>query len=264
MDSYSKLENSLIESGTMLCVGLDTDLAKLPKGIASNLTGMLEFNRIIINATQDLTAAYKINYAFYEQYGHEGFRIIEQTMNLIPQSKFIIADAKRGDIGNTSRSYAKACFEALNSDAITVNPYMGSDSVKPFLEYSDKMVFLLALTSNPGSSDFQRLKVDNDYLYQHVIEVSSKWADYKNLGYVIGATHPDELRTIRKTIPSNPLLIPGVGTQGGDIDGVLSANNGGVALINVSRDIIFAGADSDFANQVRIKAEFYKSKLKWQ
>jgi orotidine-5'-phosphate decarboxylase len=248
----------------MLCVGLDTDLAKLPNGIPCNLDGMLEFNRIIIDATQDLTAAYKINYAFYEQYGHEGFRVIEQTMKLIPSTKFIIADAKRGDIGNTSKSYAKACFEALNSDAITVNPYMGSDSVKPFLEYSDKMVFLLALTSNPGSNDFQRLTLNDEFVYQRVIKVSSQWADYRNLGYVIGATHPEELKEIRQSIPSNPLLIPGVGTQGGDIDGVISANNGGVALINVSRDIIYAGKDSNFADHVRIKTEFYKSKLIWE
>lgn len=264
MDSYSKLHNSLDESGTMLCVGLDTDISKLPKGIPGNLSGMLEFNKLIIEATHDITAAYKINYAFYEQYGYEGFHVIEQTINLIPESKFIIADAKRGDIGNTSKSYAIACFEALKSDAITVNPYMGSDSVKPFLEYSDKMVFLLALTSNPGSNDFQRIKVNDEFVYQHVIKVSSNWAEYKNLGFVIGATHPEELKEIRQMIPSNPLLIPGVGTQGGDIDGVISANDGGVALINVSRDIIYAGSDVDFVDKVRKKAEFYKSRLKWK
>ena len=263
MNSYDKLNNSLKEAGSMLCVGLDTDILKLPEGISKNIDGIIEFNRIIIEHTSDITAAYKINYAFYEQYGHDGFIAIDKTMSFIPGNKFVIADAKRGDIGNTSKSYAKACFETFSSDAITVSPYMGSDSVKPFLEYTDKMVFLLALTSNPGSNDFQRLISDNKPVYQHVITTSSKWSDYKKLGFVVGATHPDELKQIRNIVPKNPLLIPGVGTQGGDIDGVINANQNAPALVNVSRDVIYASAEIGFEKKVREKAEFYKSKLVW-
>jgi orotidine-5'-phosphate decarboxylase len=239
MTSYDKLINSISSKKSMLCVGLDSDINKIPNCFEKNISGLFEFNKIIIEQTQNICSAYKINFAFYEQYGSEGFELIKQTLRQIPDNIFTIADAKRGDIGNTSAAYSKAVFKNLNFDSITANPYMGLDSISPFLEDKSKLIFLLALTSNAGSQDFQRLISDGKPIYQHIIEKSAKNFSHKNLGFVIGATHPDELAALRKIIPENPILIPGVGTQGGDIQAIKKANNNSTALINVSRAIIY-------------------------
>lgn len=257
MKSYDKLIKALSNKKTMLCVGLDTDMDKLPEPMAKSTSGMYYFNKEIIEATKDFAVAYKINTAFYEQYGLKGWEILKATVDMIPKDAFLILDAKRGDIGNTSAAYAKAFFEDMRADALTVAPYMGSDSIKPFLEYTDKFVFLLALTSNAGSFDFQRLISGGKPLYKHVTEISANWADCTNLGFVVGATHPDELAELRAEHRDRVFLIPGVGAQGGDIEAVLAANKGKPSLINVSRGIIYASSGEDFASAARAKAEYY-------
>jgi len=258
MNSFEKLTKSIDVSGSMLCVGLDSDISKLPNGIEKNLDGLLKFNKKIINSCSTYASAFKVNFAFYEQYGSEGFDVLKETMDNMPNDKFIIADSKRGDIGNTSKAYAKSCFEYFNADSITVNPYMGSDSILPFLEYKNKMVFVLALTSNPGSADYQRLIAEDEPIYKHVIKKCAALSENKNIGFVVGATHPDELSEIREIIPDKFLLIPGVGSQGGDIEAILEANKSGPAVINVSRDIIYSSGDQDFAEKAALKARKYK------
>ncbi len=257
MKSYDKLIKILNTKKTMLCVGLDTDIKKLPEPIEKSTRGMYYFNKAIIDATKEVAAAYKINTAFYEQYGIKGLEMLFATLDMIPKDAFLILDAKRGDIGNTSTAYAKAFFEDMNADALTVAPYMGSDSIKPFLEYTDKFTFLLALTSNEGSYDFQRLISAGKPIYKHVTDVSATWANHKKLGYVVGATHPDELAKLRGEHPTRVFLIPGVGAQGGDIEAVLSANKGVPSLINVSRGIIYASSGEDYASAAKAQAEYY-------
>lgn len=261
MNAYIKLIDCIKSSKSILCVGLDTDITKLPKIFSSGLDSITEFNKAIIDATKEYACAYKINFAFYEQYGTNGFRLLENSLKLIPDNKFIIADAKRGDIGNTSKAYATAVFDYLRADAITVNPYMGYDSIAPFLEYENKLTFILALTSNPGSNDFQRLKVNEEALYTRVIKTTLGYANTQSIGFVVGATHPEELAEIRKIAPNNFLLIPGIGTQGGNIEKTLSANNNRPAVINVSRDIIYASDKEDFAERANEKARSYRNLL---
>ena len=234
---------------TFLCIGLDSDLSKIPSHLLNLDDPIFEFNKAIIDATKDLCIAYKINTAFYESNGIDGWLSMQKTLDYIPNDIFTIADAKRGDIGNTSKMYAKAFFENLNFDSITVNPYMGSDSVKPFLSFDDKWVILLALTSNIGSSDFQHLKFDNYSLYKHVLDTSSKWGSENNLMYVVGATNPQYLEEIRKIIPNHFLLVPGIGAQGGSLKDVVEKGmikDCGL-IVNSSRSIIYAGSGLDFA-----------------
>lgn len=258
MRAFEKLQKITKDNDSILCVGLDSDISKIPQHFGRDIEGLIKFNECVIEATKDKVNSYKINFAFYEQYGLEGFEALKKTFDMIPENIFTIADAKRGDIGNTSRSYAKSCFEYFQADSITVNPYMGNDSVEPFLEYKDKMTFLLNLTSNDGSRDFQRLQSDGKELYKHVMSKSMKWAESDRLGYVVGATHPEELEELRKLAPTRVFLIPGIGTQGGDIEQTLHANADGPAIINVSRAIIYASIDVNFIDKVRDKAEEYR------
>jgi orotidine-5'-phosphate decarboxylase len=264
MKSIEKLNNRLNSTNSMLCIGLDTSIEKLPAGVTKDIYGLLDFNLSIIEATREYATAYKVNFAFYEEYGIEGMEALKKTFEAIPPNVFSIADAKRGDIGNTSRAYAKMCFEHYNADSITVSPYMGSDSVMPFLEYSEKFVFLLGLTSNPGSADFQRLKIGNEMLYEKVFETSSQWAGAENLGYVVGATHPEELAKLRNKYQDRVFLIPGVGTQGGDANATVEANAGGLALINASRALIYASSSKNYAEKATEKAIEYFELLKYK
>ena len=237
---------------SFLCVGLDTDLDKIPQDLLVLDDPIFEFNKQIINSTAPYTVAYKPNLAFYEMYGAKGWQSLERTIQYIRVNHpdiFIIADAKRGDIGNTSSKYAKAFFNTLNTDAITVAPYMGKDSVEPFLNFEDKWVILLALTSNKGSQDFQYLNIGERMLHQQVLQTATTWASAEQLMFVVGATHPEELGEIRKMLPDYFFLVPGVGAQGGDLQAV--AHNGlneecGL-LVNSSRGILYASNDSDFA-----------------
>lgn len=258
MNAFDKLINSTEKNKTLLCVGLDTDIDKIPIQFQNGLEGILDFNKAIIEATSDLVNSYKLNFAFYEQYGIEGMMILKKTIEHIPNNILKIADAKRGDIGNTSKSYAKAAFEAFGCDAITVSPYMGEDSIKPFLEYKDKMTFILCLTSNQGSNDFQRLEFNGKPLYKSVLEKTILWGSKEQVGYVVGATHPNELMGIREIAQENPLLIPGIGAQGGDLEATLKANQNAPAMINASRAVIYASSGLDFAEKAREKALEYQ------
>jgi orotidine-5'-phosphate decarboxylase len=258
------LKQNIKAKKSLLCIGLDTDVNKIPATIKSDYKNpVIEFNKRIIDATQEFAVAYKINTAFYESEGLNGWKNLEDTIKLIPNDCFIIADAKRADIGNTSKMYARAFFEQLGADAVTVAPYMGKDSISPFLDYTDKCTILLALTSNKGSIDFQYLNIDktNKPLYQHVISTSKEWGNEKNMMYVVGATHPDEIEAIRELIPDHFLLVPGVGSQGGDLTAILKngMNKNYGLLINVSRAIIFASDGSDFESAAYEKALEYRN-----
>ncbi len=264
MFSKAKLIDQIKEKGSFLCIGLDTDIQRIPTFLRNQEDPVFEFNKSIIDQTKDLCVAYKPNLAFYEQYGASGWRSLEKTINYIPDDIFVIADAKRGDIGNTSAKYANAFFHQLDVDALTIAPYMGVDSVSPFLGFEGKWVILLALTSNKGSKDFQFLPVGNDQkLYQKVIETSKEWASPQEMMFVVGATHPSEIKFVRSIIPDYFLLIPGVGAQGGNLQEIASAaiNDEIGILINSSRSIIYAGDGVDFALQARNKALEYQQQM---
>ncbi len=239
---------------SFLCIGLDPEISKLPPHLLDFENPVLEFNKAIIEATHDLCVAYKPNLAFFEALGPAGLQILADSMAHVPPGIFTIADAKRGDIGNTSRLYAKAFFEQLDFDAVTVAPYMGEDSVKPFLDFPGKWVILLALTSNAGSADFQFTpQEDGRPLYEKVIRRAQHWGNPDNLMYVAGATHPEQFASIRAAAPDHFLLVPGVGAQGGDLAAVcrygMNAQVG--LLVNASRAILYAGSGRDFAERAR-------------
>jgi orotidine-5'-phosphate decarboxylase len=268
----SALIQLIQRKASFLCVGLDSELSKIPAHLLDTEDPVFEFNKQIIDATIDLTVAYKPNLAFYECLGLKGWQSLEKTMQYLNRFKdevFTIADAKRGDIGNTSRLYAKAFLDpvtsSLNFDAITVAPYMGEDSVFPFLSYDDKWVILLALTSNKGAFDFQLFQDKNGKkLYQEVLERSSKWGNENNMMYVVGATKAEMLADIRRYIPDHFLLVPGVGAQGGSLAEVakygLTKDCG--LLINASRSIIFASSGIDFAQKARAEAQCMQQEMK--
>jgi orotidine-5'-phosphate decarboxylase len=264
----SQLFKKIREKQSYLCIGLDTDYEKIPKILLDNDYPVFEFNKRIIKATADLAVAYKPNLAFYESLGAAGQMSLEMTVNYIrthfPEI-FIIADAKRGDIGNTSKMYASAFFRNFDFDAITVAPYMGIDSVKPFLEYHDKWVILLALTSNEGAGDFQLQKLagKNEYLFEKVLKTSSRWGNTDNMMYVIGATKAEWLKKVRKIVPDHFLLIPGVGAQGGNLEEVSEAgmNSQCGLLVNASRSIIYADITSKFEEAAREAALEIQKKM---
>ncbi len=248
-----ELCDNIRRKGSFLCVGLDTDINKIPEHIRSEDDAIFKFNKAIIDATAPYSVAYKPNLAFYETYGVEGWIALEKTVRYIKENysdQFIIADAKRGDIGNTSKMYARALFEHLNVDAVTVAPYMGEDSVTPFLGYPGKWVILLALTSNKGSQDFQRIKdAAGIPLFEHVMTTSGKWASPDEMMYVVGATQAEMFDEIRRIAPRSFLLVPGVGAQGGSLEEV--ARRGLIddcgLLVNSSRGVIYASSGKDFA-----------------
>jgi orotidine-5'-phosphate decarboxylase len=264
------------EKNSYLCVGLDTDITKIPKHFLQNKNAMVDFNKAIIDATKDYCVSYKINTAFYEALGSKGWDAMEETVNYIPSTHLKIADAKRGDIGNTSSQYAKAFFETLQFDAITVAPYMGEDSIRPFLEYEDKWTIVLGLTSNKGASDFemkQLVREDtnqgnghlrSEYLYEHVLKKISQWGTKDNLMFVVGATQATELTNIRSIIPDNFLLVPGVGFQGGSLaeTSKYGMNKDCGLLVNASRAIIYAGSGENFAEEAKAIAEQYQTEMK--
>jgi orotidine-5'-phosphate decarboxylase len=244
---------------SFLCIGLDVDLSKIPQHLLELEDPIFEFNKAIIDATHDLCVSYKPNTAFYEAYGIKGWQSLQKTINYINKNYpeiFTIADAKRGDIGNTSTMYAKAFFEDLNFDSVTVAPYMGKDSVEPFLDFENKHTIILALTSNEGAFDFQTKNVDGKELYKVVIETSKTWKNAQNLMYVIGATKAEYFEEIRKIIPNSFLLVPGVGAQGGSLQEVCKygMNDTIGLLINSSRGIIYASNGLDFAEKARNEA----------
>jgi len=252
---------ALIKSkGSYLCVGLDTDPARIPAHLQQEANPVLAFNKAIIDATAPYAVAYKINSAFYEAQGAAGWQTMQDTIQHIGANHFIIADAKRGDIGNTSRAYAQAFFEHLGAHALTVAPYMGHDSVLPFLEYKNHWVILLALTSNPGSADFQQLPLaqqSQQALFEQVLQTAATWAGPEQLMFVVGATQTHALQRVRQLVPQHFLLVPGVGAQGGSLEQVskLGLNAQGGLLVNASRSIIYAGSGPDFAHQAAAAAQ---------
>ncbi len=259
----SEIIDQIRQKKSYLCIGLDTDIEKIPRHLLADPDPIFAFNKAIIDATHDFCISYKINTAFYESHGAKGWESLEKTVEYIPQNIFKIADAKRGDIGNTSAQYAKAFFDTLKCDAVTVAPYMGADSVKPFLEYQDKWTILLALTSNCGAGDFELQKTGEEFLYEKVIKTSMQWGTTDNLMFVIGATQPDWFTKIRDISPDHFYLVPGVGTQGGSLKEIsVKAMNKDVGLlVNVSRAVIYASSAKDFAEQAKAAALAYQQEM---
>ncbi len=261
-----KLIEIIKERQSFLCVGLDPDLDKIPLHLHAYEDPIFEFNVAIIDATREHCVAYKPNLAFYESIGLSGWQSLQKTIEYIGDTHFTIADAKRGDIGNTSRKYAEAFFKNMNFDSVTIAPYMGSDSVKPFLEFTDKWVVLLALTSNSGADDFQlkTLEGSGEKLYQDVIKTSSAWGSPENMMYVVGATRPEYITEIRKLVPNHFLLVPGVGAQGGSLENVAEngLNSDVGLLVNSSRSIIYASNGKDFAEAAKAEAKRISEQMK--
>ncbi|MDO1447092.1 orotidine-5'-phosphate decarboxylase [Rhodocytophaga aerolata] len=259
-----ELFQQMTQKQSYLCVGLDTDIQKIPSHLRSADDPIFEFNKQIIDATADFCVAYKPNTAFYEATGAKGWESLQKTLEYIPKNFFKIADAKRGDIGNTSGLYARAFFEQMQADAVTVAPYMGEDSVKPFLAFENKWVILLALTSNPGSQDFQtKLLTSEKPLFEQVITTAATWADADKLMYVVGATQAEQFHKIRQLAPDHFLLVPGVGAQGGDLQ-LLSQhgmNKQCGLLVNASRAIIYASANKDFAAKAAREAQSIQQEM---
>lgn len=254
-----QLHEQILQKKSFLCVGLDPDLTKIPAHLLETEDPIFEFNKAIIDATHDLAVGYKPNTAFFEAYGIKGWMSLQKTINYINENfpeQFTIADAKRGDIGNTSSMYAKAFFEDLNFDSVTVAPYMGKDSVEPFLAFENKHTIMLALTSNEGAFDFQTLTTNGTELYKQVLETSKRWKNSENLMYVVGATKAEYFADIRKIVPDSFLLVPGIGAQGGSLSEVCKygMNDKVGLLVNSARAIIYASKGTDFAEKAREEA----------
>ncbi|TRZ49895.1 MAG: orotidine-5'-phosphate decarboxylase [Dehalococcoidia bacterium] len=265
MNFTEKLTNAARKNKSLLCVGLDPDLERMPDKI-----GIFEFNKAIIEATSDLVCAYKLNLAFYEAQGDEGLDALKRTIKYIPDDIPVIGDAKRGDIGNTAKAYARAIFDNLNFDATTVNPYLGFDSIEPFIQYRDKGIFILCRTSNAGAVDFQSLRCEAESgtrpLFELVALKASEWNTHGNIGLVVGATYPEELKLIRQSHPDMPLLIPGIGAQGGDLASAVRYgidSQGEKAIINSSRQIIYASPEKDFAPAARRAASELREQINY-
>ena len=264
MKFLDNLDKAAVKNNSLLCVGLDIDLNKIPPSILNKEDPIYIFNREIVNATKDLVCAYKPNIAFYEMYGIYGLSSLIKTIELIRGTGIpVILDAKRGDVGHSSAAYAKSVFEVYKADAVTVNPYLGHDSIEPFLEYRDKGIIVLCLTSNPGAKDFQR------ELFLNVAYEVKKWNKYHNCGLVVGATKPEQLAEIRNIAGDMPILIPGVGAQGGDLESSVKYGvnkQGNHAIINSSRGIIYASREENFAQAAREAAKSLRdniNKFRW-
>jgi len=266
MKATEKLQAKFSE-GKHICVGLDTDVNKIPEFMRGSSDAVFEFNKAIIEATVDEAASYKINLAFYESEGIAGLELMEKTIDLIPEEIAVIGDAKRGDIGNTSRMYAQSLFDHFKFDCSTLHGYMGKDSLEPFFEYEDKLHFVLCLTSNPGAADFEKMKLENgNYVYQEVLSRVKEWNTRNNLGIVFGATNDAELRENVANFEDLIVLLPGIGAQKGNLDEVVNSfkeYNNNNYLINMSRGIIYAGSGEDFALKARDVLTSYNSKIKY-
>jgi orotidine-5'-phosphate decarboxylase len=256
MNFTDKLNFMIDKNDSLLCVGLDIDKDKIPKFLFNKSKNpYIDFNKAIIESTKHLVCAYKLNMAFYESIGIKGFQILKKTLDCIPKNIITILDGKRNDIGNTAKMYAKSIYEILKADSATINPYLGIDGIKPFLEYKNKCNFVLCRTSNQSAKDFQDLSVFNVPLYQEVANKIREWNEYNNIGAIVGATYPNELKIARKILGDDiPILIPGIGRQGGDIKKTIdhgTNSKGKMAIINSSRAIIYAGKDEDFSLKSR-------------
>lgn len=266
MNFTEKLRKIQHKQNSLLCIGLDTDIKKIPKHLLKTENPQLEFNRIVIEATKDLVCAYKLNLAFYEEYGAKGWETIEKTLELIPEGIITIADGKRGDIGNTAEKQASALLHKLNFSSATISPYMGFDAIEPFTASQQKGAFVLCVTSNSGAKDFQHLKISGKPLYEHVAIKSKRWNTNQNIGLVVGATRISELKKIRNIVPEMPFLIPGVGAQKGDLEQSVKygcTKEGDLALINIGRSIIYVSIQRIFDKKVREAAEYYSHTINY-
>ena len=266
MKFKEKLEKIVSKNNSLLCVGLDIDKDKIPNYLVKKYKDpFFEFNKKIIDSTKDLVCAYKLNMAFYEALGVEGFILLQKTIKHIPQDIIVILDGKRNDIGNTAKKYAQSLFEIYDCDAATVNPYLGFDGVKPFLDYKDKCSFVLCRTSNPSAGEIQDIKAKNIFAYEKVAKLIKEWNAHDNCGAVVGATYPDELKKIRKILDEDiPILIPGIGAQGGDVKKTVeygTNQDGNMAIIVSSRSIIYSGKDIDFAEKSKNAATDLRDKI---
>ncbi len=263
MFSRQQLISEINRKKSFLCVGLDTDIAKIPKHLLAEPDPVFAFNKAIIDATKDFCVSYKINTAFFEAVGAKGWESMQKTFDYLPKECFSIADAKRGDIGNTSNQYAKAFFETLNADSVTLAPYMGSDSLAPFFQYPGKWGIVLALTSNPGSADYEQQKIGTEFLFEKVLANTCKIGSEENLMFVVGATKPQEFTIIRKHAPKHFLLVPGVGAQGGSLEDVVKYGKSPEIglLINASRSIIYASSGLDFAEAAANEAQAMQKQM---
>jgi orotidine-5'-phosphate decarboxylase len=260
----AQLIQQIREKGNYLCVGLDSEIERLPKHLLSASDPQFEFNKQIIDATAEHCVAYKINTAFYESQGVKGWEALQKTISYIPSTHFTIADAKRGDIGNTADQYARAFFKTMGFDAITVAPYMGSDSITPFLQYQDKWAIVLGLTSNPGASDFEMLHTEDGLLYQQVMKKAAALGNTENMMFVIGATRAELIGDIRRAYPHHFFLVPGIGAQGGSLQEISKRglNEDAGLLVNASRAVIFASSSRDFATAAAVQAKIYHQEMK--
>ena len=265
--TIERIVSEIRKKQSFLCIGLDVDISKIPTCLLNKPSPIFEFNKAIIDATNHLCVAYKPNIAFYEAYGQEGWKALKLTIDYLNKNYseiFTVADAKRGDIGNTSRMYAKAFFEDLGFDSVTASPYMGSDSIEPFLKFKSKYTILLSLTSNKGAFDFQTKEINNEYLFEHVLEISKTWLNSDNLMYVVGATKSEYFKKVREIVPNNFLLVPGIGAQGGCLEEICKygLNDQVGLLVNSSRSIIYASKEIDFAEKSAMKAKEIQQKMK--
>ncbi|HEV7216082.1 MAG TPA: orotidine-5'-phosphate decarboxylase [Chloroflexota bacterium] len=258
MNFEAKLETRRRATNSALCIGLDPELERMPAGVSRDPAGVLQFTRAIVEATSDLAATYKPNFAFYEALGPAGMEVLQQLIASIPRDIPVLGDAKRSDIGNTARLYARAALDVYGCDAIVVNPYQGRDSVEAYLAHVGRGVYVLARTSNPGAADFQDIVVDGEPLYLRVVREAQRWRCAATLGFVVGATAPEQLRRVRQAAPQAQLLIPGIGAQGGDLAAAVrdgSRADGGGLLVSASRSILYASSGADFAAAARQEAE---------
>lgn len=264
MTFKEKLRASEESSESLLCLGLDPEPDLMPIKMEATPAGVASFVREIVDATADVVSSYKLNLAFFERWGREGNGLLDQVMATLPAGKPVIFDAKRGDLGSTAQAYAHGILQAWGADGVTVNPYLGYDSVAPFLAHKDKEVFVLCRTSNPGANEFQHLRIDGETLYRHVARAGVRWDHYGNLGFVVGATAPAELRDVRQIAGDRLLLVPGIGAQGGDLAAAVRASirsDGRGAIIPISRGILFASGGNDFADAARRAALSYRDAI---
>jgi orotidine-5'-phosphate decarboxylase len=264
MTFKSKLRASEDATGSLLCLGLDPEPDLLPPSVERSPAGIAEFVRTIVDAVGDSVSSYKLNLAFYERWGREASWLLDQAMAALPKERPVIFDAKRGDVGSTAQAYAHATFEAWGADAITVHPWLGYDSVAPFLAHKDKEVFIVCRTSNPGAAEFQHLRSDGEALYRHVARAGVRWDHHDNVAFVVGATAPAELRDVRQIVGDRLLLVPGIGAQAGDLAAAVKAalrSDGRGVVIPISRGILFASAGADYAGAARAAAQQYRDAI---
>ena len=249
-----KLAGAVEANDSLVCAGLDPVLDRLPEGLPREPASVIEFNKRLIEATCDLVCVYKPNYAFYGALGAAGFEVLAQTLEAVPEDIPVLLDAKVGDIGSTAQQWAHMIFDEIGADAVTVNPYMGRDALDPFLAYADRGVFFVCHTSNPGAADFERLETQDGMVYEHVARKAVEWNEHGNCGLVVGATQADSMSGMRRLAPNLPFLVPGVGSQGGDLAGAVGdglRGDGAGVYVNASRSIIFASSEADFAEAAR-------------